>query len=277
MLEGSVRKQGNRLRITAQLINVEDGYHLWSERYDREIDDVFAIQDEIALAITEKLMITLLKKERDLITKSYTQNTEAYELYLKGRFYINRRGTSIIASMKYFQKAIDLDPDFALAYSGYADANLLIATYGLVEPQEALIRAKQSAEKALQLDPSLCEPYCSLGYYYACFEWNWPEAKKNFLKSIELNPRYADAHYRYGWNYLACVEGKFSEAEKHGEIAIKLEPLSSICYANYSLILHCAGKFNEAIAACKNGIELDANSFRLPFKCRKHLYGNATI
>jgi adenylate cyclase len=261
VLEGGVRKQGNRLRITVQLINVEDGYHLWSERYDREIDDVFAIQDDIALAITEKLKLTLLKKDRDLITKTYTQNTEAYELYLKARFYLSRRGTSIITSMEYFQKAIDLDPDFALAYAAYSDANLLIATYGLAAPKQVMIRAKQLAEKAIQLDPSLSEPYCALGYYYACYEWNWQEARKNFIRSIELNPQYAEAHYRYGWNYLACVEGKFDEAEKHGKIAIKLEPLSSICYGNYSLILSSAGKFNEAIAACKTGIELDANSF----------------
>ena len=261
VLEGSVRKQGNRLRITAQLVNVEDGYHLWSEKYDREIDDVFAIQDDIALAITEKLKLTLLNRDRDLITKTYTQNTEAYELYLKARFYISRRGTSIIAGMEYYQKAIELDPGFALAYAGYADANLLIATYGLAPPKQAMISAKRSAEKAVELDPSLCEPYCSLGYYYACCEWNWPESKKNFLKSIELNPRYAEAHYRYGWNYLTCIEGKFDEAEKHGAIAIKLEPLSSICYGTYSLILNSAGKFNEAIAACKTGLELDASSF----------------
>jgi len=261
VLVGSVRKQGNWLRITAQLVNVKDGYHLWSEKYDREMNDVFAIQDDIALAITKKLKLTLLKKDRELMTKSYTQNTEAYELYLKGRFYIARRGASVISAIQCFQKAIAMDPGFALAHAGYADANLLIAIYGLLPPKQALAHAKQSAEKALQLDPSLSEPYCTLGYYYTCFEWNWPEAKKNFLKSIELNPRYADGHLRYGWNYLACVEGRFDEAEKHGEIAINLEPLSSLCYANHSFILHCAGKFKEALAHCKKGIELDANSF----------------
>jgi len=261
VLEGSVRKQGNRLRITAQLINVDDGYHLWSERYDREIDDVFAIQDDIAIAITEKLKLTLLKKDRDLITKASTQNKEAYDLYLKARFYSSRRGISIITSMEFFQKAIELDPNFALAYAGYADANLLVASYGLSHPKEAMINAKQLAEKAIRLDPSLSEPYCSLGYYYACCEWDWKQAKKNFLHSIELNPEYAEVHYRYSWNYLACVEGKFEEAEKHGEIAIKLEPLSAICYANYSLSLSFAGKFNEAIAACKTGLELDPHSF----------------
>jgi adenylate cyclase len=185
VLEGSVRKQGNRLRITAQLVNVDDGYHLWSERYDREMDDVFAIQDDIALAITKKLKLTLLKKDRDLITKSYTPNTEAYELYLKGRFYISRRGASVITGIQCFQKAIAIDPEFALAHAGYADANLLIASYGLLPPKQIRAQAKQSAERALQLDPSLSEPYCSLGYYYTCFEWNWPEAKKIFLNPLK--------------------------------------------------------------------------------------------
>ncbi|MGZ5135367.1 MAG: adenylate/guanylate cyclase domain-containing protein, partial [Flavitalea sp.] len=261
VLEGSVRKQGNWLRITAQLINVDDGYHLWSEKYDREINDVFAIQDDIALAITKKLKLTLLKKDRELMIRNYTKNTDAYELYLKGRFYIARRGASVITGIQCFQKAIALDPKFALAHAGYADANLLIASYGLLPPKQVLAQAKQSAETALQLDDTLCEPYCSLGYYYTCYEWNWAEAKKNFLKSIQLNPRYAEVHYRYGWTYLTCVEGNFAEAEKHGEIAIRLEPLGSICYANYSLILHSAGKFYESLAVCRKGIELDANSY----------------
>lgn len=261
VLEGSVRKQGNRLRITAQLVNVADGYHLWSERYDREINDVFGIQDEIALAITEKLLITLMKKERELVTKSYTQNAEAYQLYLKGRFYLERRGASLITSLQCFQKAIELDPDFALAYTGHSDTNLLLATYGLVSPDKVMPQAKRSAERALELDPTLCQPYCSLGYYYAFYDWNWTEAKKNFLRSLDLNPKYADGHFRYGMNYLACVEGDFSEAAEHGETAIKLEPLSSICYANYALILHAAGKFSEALKLCQAGIELDANSF----------------
>jgi TolB-like protein len=253
VLEGSVRKQGNRLRVTAQLVSVDDGYHLWSEKYDRELDDVFAIQDDIALAITKKLKLTLLKHESDLISKSYTPNTEAYELYLKGRFYISRRGTAVITGLQCFQKAIAIDPEFALAHAGYADANSLIATYGLLPPKQILAQVKQSADKALQLDSSLCEAYCALGYYYTCFEWNWPKAKKNFLKSIEVNPQYAEGHFRYALNYLLWIEGNFEEAEKHATIAINLEPLSSLCYGIYSLILHCAGKFEEAIAACKNG------------------------
>ena len=122
-------------------------------------------------------------------------------------------------------------------------------------------KVKQSAEKAIQLAPLLCEPYCSLGLYYNFFERDWKLAKKNFLKSIELNPRYPQAHYLYGWDYLSWVEGDFAEAEKHGEIAIILEPLSAICYATYSHILHSAGKFKEGLIICQTGIELDPNSF----------------
>jgi len=262
VLAGSVRKQGNWLRITAQLINIEDGYHLWSEKYDREMDDVFAIQDDIALAITKKLKLTLLKKDQHLLTKKNpTNNTRAYEVYLKGRFYVTRRDAWMLKGIECFQQALALDSQFALAHAAYADANLLIAFYGLMPPKEVLARAKQSAEKALQLDPSLCEPYCALGYYYICFEWNWPEAKKNFLKSIAINPQYAEGHIRYACNYLTCVEGNFEEAERHTETAIQLEPLSALCYAMHSVVLHCAGKFTEALDTCKTGVELDANSF----------------
>jgi adenylate cyclase len=261
ILEGSIRKQANRVRVTVQLINVANGYQLWSERYDRDMDDIFAIQDEIALSITEKLKVTLLDHDRKKITKNHTNNTEAYELYLKGRFYVNRRGAAIITAIKYFQLAIDMDPDFAVAYTGFADANFMAASYGIQPPRELIFKAKDAAEKALKLNPELCEPYCSLGFYYTCWEWNWKEAERNFLKSIEINPSYAQAHYWYGLNFLSWAMGDFEKAQKHGLIAIKLEPLSSICYGMYGPMLHAAGKLNEALAVCNSGLELDANAF----------------
>ena len=261
ILEGSVRKQGNRIRILVQLVNVSDGFHLWSQKYDRSMDDIFAIQDEVALAVTEKLKVTLLDKDRDRITKNHTKNTEAYELYLKGRFYLNRRGGSIMTGMHYFQLAIDLDPGFALAYTGLADAGVMAAIYGLVAPKQVVYKVRQAAETALQLDPHLTEPYCSLGAYYTIFEWNWVEAEKNFTKCIELNPGYAQAYYWYGLNYLAWVKHDLAAAEKQGRIVIDLEPLSSICFGMYGAILHSSGKYPEALNACKTGIELDANSY----------------
>ncbi len=144
IMEGSVRKQGNKLRITAQLVNVQDGFHLWSEKYDRNMDDIFAVQDEIALAITEKLKISLLDKDIELITKNYTNNPQAYELYLKGRFDINRRGRLILSGLKYFEEAINMDPDFAPAYAGYADACCLAGFYSFFPAKEIYPNAKNS-------------------------------------------------------------------------------------------------------------------------------------
>jgi len=211
--------------------------------------------------VTEKLKVTLLEKEKAKIKKTPTRNTEAYELYLKGRFYVNRRGSSIATGIHYFERAIALDPQFALAHTGYADANLMAAFYGLVPSKDVIFKAKAAAETALQIDPSLCEPYSSLGCYYTCFEWNWAEGEKNFKKSIEINPKYAQAHYWYGSLFLSWVKGDFDESEKHGRIAVELEPLSSICFGMYGSILHAAGKYAESMAACKSGIELDAYSF----------------
>jgi TolB-like protein/Tfp pilus assembly protein PilF len=261
VLEGSVQKQGSRLRVTVQLINVQDGFHLWSEKYDRNADDIFAIQDEVALAVTEKLKVTLLEAEKTKIIKTPTRNTEAYELYLKGRFYVNRRGTSIATAIHYFERAIALDPQFALAHTGYADANLMAAFYGLVPAKDVLLKAKNAAQTAIELDSTLCEPYTSLGYYYACFEWNWNEAEKNFRKSLELNPKYAQAHYWYGLFLLAWVRGDFFGAEKHGRIALELDPLNAICHGTLGSILHVAGKYQEALQYCKSGVELDTYSF----------------
>jgi adenylate cyclase len=261
VLEGSVRKQGNRLRVTAQLINVKDGFNLWSERYDRNMDDIFAIQEDIALAITEKLKITLLGKERDIIGKVHTLNPDAYELYLKGRFNLNRRGSSLIPALHYLQQAIDIDPEFALAYAEYANVCLLLGYYSQKAPVEVMPMAKKAADEAIRLDSTLCEPYTSLGYYYSGYEFNGKEGKKNFEKSIELNPRYALGHYWFALFYYSFLEGKFEDAERHAKIAVDLEPFSAITQSGYALVLYCARKYEEAIQVAKISIEQDANTF----------------
>ena len=279
VLEGSIRKQGNLLRITAQLINVEDGFHLWSERYDRTLDDIFAIQDEIALAITEKLQITLMGKDREKITKSYTENPEAYFFYLKGRFYLNKR--LLRESLEQFEKAVAIDPRYARAYAGVADASIILSNYGFFPPIEIMPKAKLAAEKAIELDDSLCEPYCSLALYYASFEWNWNEAKKNFKRSIELNPAYSQAYIWYGQYYLTWIEGNYREGEKLLNIAIKLEPLSAIGYLSMFAIQCNTGKPEEAFQMAKEGFALDQDSYvsqrvmGLAFAGRKE-FGKAT-
>jgi tetratricopeptide (TPR) repeat protein len=258
VLEGSVRKQGNKLRITAQLINVEDGFHLWSEKYDRNMDDIFAIQDEIALAITENLKVILLEKEKAVITKSYTQNTEAYEFYLRGRFYLNKR--FLFQSLEQFKKAVEIDPEFAKAHAGLADAYGILGFYNYLPAKEVMPKARDAAEAAIRLDNSLCEPYCSLGMYYASYEWHWKEAKNNFLKSIQLNPRYVQSHVWFGHYYLCWIEGKFEEGERHLNTAIELEPFNAMSYINKYAVLFTAGKLEEAFLTAKQGYEMDPDS-----------------
>lgn len=258
ILEGSVRRQGNKLRITAQLINVEDGFHLWSEKYDRNMDDIFAIQDEIALAITEKLEVILLEKEKAIITKIYTDNTEAYEFYLRGRFYLNKR--FLFQSLEQFRKAIQIDPHFAKAHAGLADAYVILGFYNYLPAKEVMLKAREAADAAINLDNSLCEPYCSLGMYYASYEWNWREAKNNFLKSIKLNPLYVQSHVWFGHYYLCWIEGKVEEGERQLNIAIELEPYNAMSYINKFGVLLTAGKIEEAFITAKQGYDMDPDS-----------------
>ncbi|WP_162054651.1 adenylate/guanylate cyclase domain-containing protein [Pontibacter pamirensis] len=261
VLEGSVRKQGNRLRVTAQLIHVEDGFHIWSEKYDSTMDDIFAIQDEIALAITEQLKVVLFEKDREKITKTFTHNAEAYELYLKARFYLYRRGSAILKGLEFSKKAIAVDPDFALAYACYADAQTLAAAYNFFPGKEVMKEVKRAAKTAIKLDDSLGEAYFSLAYYYVCFEYKWEESKKTFCKAIELNPKFVQARSMFGMICLGWVDGNFEGAEEQLQTAIKLEPLSAIDHADLAWTLLMARKFEEALTAAKTGIELDNNSF----------------
>lgn len=260
-LQGSIRKQGRRLRMMVQLVNLETGHHLWSEKYDRNLDDVFAVQDEVALAITEKLKCTLLEDDRDLITKNPTNNVSAYELYLKGRYYMNKRGGSLLVAIQCLEEAIALDPNFMLAHTAYADAYLMAGFYGLLPPSEIPPRVRKAAQTALQLDPEACEPHASLGYLYTCFEWNWEEAERHFLRSLAINPRYTQAHFWYGCMYLAWVKGDFMGAITHGRIAIELEPLSPLALGLYGSILHSVGQYEEAVTHCKKGADEEPDSF----------------
>ena len=261
VLEGSVRRQGNKLRITAQLINVEDGFHIWSERYDREMDDIFAIQDEIAFAITEKLKITLLDGEKAIINKNPTNNNEAYDLYLKGKFYFNKRGAGIIKALENFQLALEKDPAFALAYTGIADAYYILAFWGVMLPNDAMPKAKQYAEKAIQLQPSQSEAYAALSFISTFYDWDWIKAKIQFRHAFELNPNYALAHLWYAY-YLSFVEREFEEAIRESKNAAEhLDPLSPISHHVLSITYVFNGQFEEGLKASKTAIELDASSF----------------
>lgn len=261
VLEGSVRRQGNTLRITAQLINVNDGFHLWSERYDREMDDIFAIQDEIAFAITEKLKITLREKEKAIINKNPTDNHEAYDLYLKGRFYFNKRGPGLIKALKFFEQALQKDPELVLAYTGMADAYCILALYCVIPPHDAMPKAREYAEKAIQLQSSHTEAYSALAFISTFYDWNWAEGKKRFQHVLSISADYAPAHYWYSY-YLSFIDRNYEDAINQAKItADVLEPLVPISHHILSIMYINGGKFKEALEASKMAIELDASSF----------------
>lgn len=259
VLEGSVRKQMNRLRVTAQLINVEDGFHLWSERYDREVNDIFAIQDEVALSITEKLKITLLDTEK-VVKKPHTENKEAYDYYLKGRFYWNKRGPGLKSGLECFLQAAALDPEFSLAWAGIADTYALFAFYSIAPPSIVVPKARDAAEKAISLNPTRIEPYSVLAYITTFYDWNWAEAKKQFEKALEINPGYAPAHYWYS-NYISWVEKDYVHSAAEANKAIDLEPLISHSHNTLSSVYVCSGDYEKAVRSSETAIDLDAGSF----------------
>jgi len=260
ILEGSVRKQDKRIRVSAQLVNVKDGFHLWSEKYDRNLEDIFAIQDEIALAITEKLKLTLLHNEKQWLFKPPTNNKAAYDLYLKGRFFWNKRGKDLQKGLHYFIQATILDDQFGLAHAGIADTYALLAFYAMLPPDEAIPKAMDAAEKAIKTDPGRVEPYSVLAFVSMFYNWNWIEARKQFEKIFEMNPRYAPAHYWYS-QYLCWIEKDFTSAVKEAQYAIELEPLVSHSHHLLAFVQYNYGRFSEALEASKMAIELDPNSF----------------
>jgi len=258
VLEGSVRKAGNRIRITAQLVNVADGFQLWSERYDREMEDIFAVQDEIARSIADRLKVTL--KGEQTVVKAGTDNLEAYQLYLKGRALLYQRGRGLPRALECFKRAVALDEKYALAWAGLADAYNMLAWYGFVRPQASLPQAKEAATRAVALDPSLAEAHTALAQTYSFCDWDWSNAEREFLRALELNPRYVQARDWYGVWYLEAVGGRFEEGIAHAKQAVESDPLSGYATANLAAAYVFAGRSTDGLAVAQHAVELDPES-----------------
>ena len=225
ILEGSIRKAGNRLRITALLVDTEDGHHLWSERYDRNMGDVFAIQDEITLAIVDKLQPTLLGEEKVKLAKGKNIDIDAYKLYLMGRFLWSKRTEDgFKTAIDYFKLAIKQEPNYAPAFAGLADCYNLLGFFDYLQHKDAFPKAKEAALEALRLDSTLAEAHTSLGFTLLFYEWDWERAENEFKQAIELNPNYATAHFWYAMYLTVC--GRHEEAIDRGKRAQELDPLS---------------------------------------------------
>ncbi len=256
VLEGSVRRAGSRLRVSTQLINVADGFLLWSESFDREAEDIFAIQDEIARAIGGALRLRLLVPEHEAKVRPPTEDLEAYGLYLKGRHFWNRRTEADLRlGMRYFEQALARDPGFALAHAGMADAWALLGFYSAERPDVAFPSAKRAAQEALARQPGLVEAYPALAYAAMYYDWDWPGAERTFRRAIELHPGYANAHQWYA-NFLSTM-GRAEESVVEFERALALDPLSALKHASLGWGCYFARRYERAVAECRRGIELE--------------------
>jgi len=255
ILEGSVRRAGSRLRITAQLVKASDGYHVCSQRFDREMTDVFAIQDEISQAIVEKLRIRLAGDRPPV--KQHTDNVEAYHLLLRGRHSVVRSTPDSLAIGKtYLDQAIALDPDYALAYISVADYYFFSSMWGFMIPSDALARARSAAMEALSRDDTLADGHVLLGTAAAIVNFDWTGAEQEFRRALELNPASPIAHAYYGF-YVLRPTGRLDEALSQLRLAVELDPLSSIWHSLLAYWYHVRGQYELAIPQFQHAIELD--------------------
>jgi TolB-like protein/Tfp pilus assembly protein PilF len=258
VLTGRVLYLGNRLIIRTELIDSADGRQIWGEQYDREPLDIIAVQGEISRDISEKLRLRLTGQQKQLLTKRYTEDTGAYHAYLKGRYHWNKRTEDgFRKGIECFQQAIEKDPNYALAYAGLADCYNLLNSYGALPPRESAPIIKAAARQALMIDDLLAEAHASLGHVRMMHDWDWPDAAREFLRALELNPNYATAHHWYAL-YLRAL-GKFDESLEEIRRAQRLDPLSLIINTVVGAHFYYARQYDEAIAQCRKTLELDSN------------------
>ena len=261
VLEGSVRRAGGRIRITVQLINVADGYHLWSERYDRELTDIFAIQDEIATAIAEKLKVTLgVGSERQLV-RARTASVEAYDLYLRGHAFVRQRGLALLRATESFEQAIALDPGFALAHAELAEALVLMSLYGIVFPADIRDQVREATSRALELEPALVATQIALALYSMIVEFDQVATMAAFARAIELDPMDIDARTFQAAFDFCYIRGQHDRAAAQLLGVIESDPLSAVARGQAGIVLGFGGKLAEAEAQARRGIELDPGAF----------------
>jgi TolB-like protein/Tfp pilus assembly protein PilF len=259
ILEGSVQKANDQVRVNVQLVNALSDAHLWAETYDRKLTDIFAVESEIAKTIAETLQAKLTGSEKTAMAKEPTVNTEAYELYHKGRFFWNKRtGPDLRKAIDYFGQAIAKDPNYALAYVGLADSYLLLPNYGGASSKESLPPARAAAKKALELDDSLAEAHATLGLL-ATIELDLDRATNELHRAVELKPNYATAHHWFALSLMTL--GRLDPAIAEGKRAIELDPLSSIINADFCWMYLCAHRYDEAEAQARKTLEMDPRFF----------------
>lgn len=270
VVTGSVFHEKENLIVQVNLVNVSDGTQIWGEQYNRKMSDIFTVQTDISQEVSNGLHLKLSRPQEQQLKKQYTDDVEAYRLYLEGRYYQNRRNKeSFYKAIESFQKAIAKDPGYALAYAGLSDTYALLSNWGFLSPREGYPRAKAAAVKALELDDTLAEAHTSLASVMSGYEWNWNGAEKNFKRAIELNPNYSTALHWY--SFFLAEQGRHEEALATIKKAQAVDPLSLIINANVGFILYVARKYDEAIGPIQRTLELDPR-FYLAYQYLGYVY-----
>jgi TolB-like protein/DNA-binding winged helix-turn-helix (wHTH) protein/Tfp pilus assembly protein PilF len=257
IVEGSVIRDGNRIRVHAQLIRAATDEHFWSEAYDRELSDVLTLQSDVAHSIAQKVEVTITGEEHARLSSARTVDPEAYEAYLKGRYYWNKRtADSVPKAAHYFEQAISKDPGYSSAYSGLADCNSGLAWHGFISPAEVLPKAYAAAQKAVEIDPQSAEAHASLALVLN-HKWDWAGAEVEFKRALKLNPQHANAHHWYG-DYLS-IQGRHDEALVEAKRALELDPLNLMIGTWVGLRYYLARRYDGAIEQSRNTVDLDPN------------------
>jgi TolB-like protein/Flp pilus assembly protein TadD len=257
ILEGTVQRAADQVRVNVQLINAQNDSHLWADKYDRKLADIFAVESEIAAKIAETLQAKLTGAEQHAIATRPTENSEAYQLYLKGRYFWNKlTPEGFQKAIEYFHQAIEKDPAYALAYVGLADSYEMLGFWGVLPPREMWPKGKAAALKALELDDNLAEAHVSLGWVSFTYDWDWPAAEKHFERALELNPTSPAAHHWWHSIYLGAL-GRSDEALAEAKRALDLDPVSPVINHNVAEQLYRARQFDQAIEQCRKTLEMD--------------------
>jgi DNA-binding winged helix-turn-helix (wHTH) protein/TolB-like protein/Tfp pilus assembly protein PilF len=261
VLDGSIQRAGDRIRVTAQLVSIADGRSLWAGKFDERFTDIFGVEDAISEQVANALVLKLTGEEKRLIARRDTDDAEAHRLYLKGRYYWNKRTRDgYEKGIEHFNQAIEIDSSYALAFAGLADCYSMLGRFGLVQPVEVMPRAVSSAGTALQLDDTLAESHASKALAGHIYGWNWAEAEHHYKRAIELNPHFATAHHWYGV-FLAEM-GRAEESIAEIELAQNLDPVSLIIGADAGMILYLSRDYDQAVEQCRATLSMDPNYFR---------------
>jgi DNA-binding winged helix-turn-helix (wHTH) protein/TolB-like protein/Tfp pilus assembly protein PilF len=264
LLEGKVQRAGDNIRVTVQLVRVADGLPMWAGKFDEKFTNIFSVQDSVSRQVADALVLQLSGEQRQQLAKRYTDNVEAYSLYLKGRFFWNKfTPEGLEKAIDYYKQAIALDPNYALAYTGLSVAYNVQGAFGVVPPAQTWIDARRTAQRAVELDDTLAEAHSALGAVKLLYEWDWAAAEKELKRAIELNPNHAEAHELYG--FYSWVVGDFEKASSEIKRALELSPTSPILNLDLATTFYYQGKNGEAIDAYRTVRELDPNMLGLLF------------